>query len=109
MMKAIYKFSKEGCPPCKLVAPVWTELKAKFGDNINFIEVSIDNEAGMKRAVELGIRAVPAFASSDGFRHTGVITKEQFEQKFLKNETGTGWMGSSGTDWSSGTIDMTDE
>lgn len=106
MMKAIYKFSKEACEPCKLVAPVWKEAKDKFGDSVNFVEVSIDNPDGMKRAVELGIRAVPSFASSDGFRHTGVISKEEFEQKFLKNEIGTGWMGGNGTDWSSGTIDM---
>ena len=98
-MKQIYKFYKDDCPPCKGLAPVWDELKKEFGEKVKFTEVDVGNPTGMQFAIDSGIGSVPTITSSDGFRHSGVITKEEFKNKFLKDEINTDWMGGNGIDW----------
>lgn len=92
-MKTIYKFYKKACPPCEAFQPIWEELKEQFkSKDIKWVEVDVETERGREFAIERGVRSVPTFISSDGFRHTGGADKATFISKILKNEAGGHWL-----------------
>jgi thioredoxin len=50
-------FWAEWCPPCHRLAPVFEKLAARYGDEIRFAKVNIDEFAQL--ANQLGIRSIP--------------------------------------------------
>jgi len=50
-------FWAEWCPPCHRLAPVFEKLAARYGDEIRFAKVNIDEFPQL--ANQLGIRSIP--------------------------------------------------
>ena len=55
-MIEVKKYFAEWCAPCKMLDPVFDELKSQYS-NINFSTVDIDEEQNL--ALAKGVRSVP--------------------------------------------------
>jgi thioredoxin 1 len=55
MIKVI-KFSGEWCGPCKLLAPIFNQVKSEVSD-VAFQEVDVDTESSL--AIQYKVRGVP--------------------------------------------------
>ena len=55
-MVEIKKFSAAWCGPCRMLAPIFENLKPKFG-NVNFINYDVDQQ--FEEASKYSIRSVP--------------------------------------------------
>ena len=81
-------FSAEWCGPCKMLAPVLKELKAKIGDAAKIIKIDVD--ANQELAQSLQVRSVPTlivFQNGEAkWRQSGVMSATQLES-VLKNYT----------------------
>ncbi|WWZ74797.1 thioredoxin [Proteus phage J3S] len=81
-MKKLIKFYSNNCSPCKAMAPVVEDVLKDT--DIKLEEVAIDSEDGLKKASELGIRAVPTFIFTvDGLAKgikSGVMTRDELSK-----------------------------
>ena len=59
--KKIFYFTATWCPPCKMIAPIYTELSTKYPD-VAFGKVDVDEN--QDAAGEFQISAVPTFIFS---------------------------------------------
>mmetsp|Transcript_4922 Transcript_4922/g.7470 ORF Transcript_4922/g.7470 Transcript_4922/m.7470 type:complete len:133 (+) Transcript_4922:45-443(+) len=59
--KSVMYFTATWCPPCKMIAPIYTELATKYPD-VAFGKVDVDEN--QDAAVEFQIQAVPTFVFS---------------------------------------------
>ena len=59
--KSVMYFTATWCPPCKMIAPIYTELSSKYPD-IAFGKVDVDEN--QDAAVEFQIQSVPTFVFS---------------------------------------------
>lgn len=57
------------CPPAK---EILKKVCKEFGPKVKLVETSIDTVAGQKRAINLGIRAVPTILIDNEPKFTGV-------------------------------------
>lgn len=55
-MIKVTKFSTSGCPPCKLLAPIFEQIKSELS-GVTFQNVDVDNEPSM--AIQYKVRGVP--------------------------------------------------
>jgi thioredoxin 1 len=55
-MVEVKKFSAAWCGPCRMLAPIFENLKPKFG-NVNFINYDVDQQ--FEEASKYSIRSVP--------------------------------------------------
>ena len=60
-MNTIVKIGTSSCMPCRMLKPIFHQLKEEFGDKITFLEISDDSDPIMlqKYCVKFGIRGVP--------------------------------------------------
>ncbi len=72
-------FSAEWCGPCKMMAPILTELKKMVGDSITIIKIDVDHNPGVSN--EMGISGVPTLILfREGkvlWRQSGVVPASQ--------------------------------
>lgn len=55
-MLKVLKFSASWCGPCKVLAPIFNEVKADTSD-VYFVDVDVDQNSAL--AIEYNIRSVP--------------------------------------------------
>ena len=47
------------CGPCRLLAPVFEEVAAKYGDKAEFVKIDVDGEDSESAAMKYGITSIP--------------------------------------------------
>ena len=58
-MNKVIKFYSNQCAPCKAMAPILDKLSEEL--NLEVEEINILEGSGRDRAVEYGVRSIPAF------------------------------------------------
>lgn len=71
------------CPPCKTLAPIFSELSSKYAGNIKFAKINVDEEFALCQ--KLKIHSMPTLVfMKDGKileRHVGMIDKDNLVKK----------------------------
>jgi thioredoxin 1 len=74
-------FSAEWCGPCKMLAPVLSEVKKKVGDKVKIIKIDIDKNPNL--ATSFKVQSVPTlivFQKGEAkWRQSGLMTAVQLE------------------------------
>ncbi|NJN78008.1 MAG: thioredoxin [Saprospiraceae bacterium] len=75
-------FSAEWCGPCKMMAPILSELKTKVGDSSTIVKIDVDKNPEIAGALQ--IRSVPTLVIYQKgelkWRKSGVISAHELEQ-----------------------------
>ena len=76
------------CGPCRLLAPVFEEVAAKYSDRAEFVKIDVDGEDSESAAIKYGITSIPNVIM---FQHgqpvasnLGFVPLQAFEQ-FIKD------------------------
>jgi thioredoxin 1 len=79
-------FSAEWCGPCKMLAPVLSEVKKRVGNKVKIIKIDIDKNQSL--ANSLNIQSVPTLIvfqnGETKWRQSGVMTAVQLENVLQK-------------------------
>lgn len=77
-------FYADWCGPCKMIAPVISELAKDRGD-VNFVKINVDKLQDL--AQDYGILSIPTLITfqngNELKRKTGFITRNEIEQELL--------------------------
>jgi thioredoxin 1 len=76
-------FWAEWCGPCKRYGPTFEEVAKKYGDQVKFIKINVEEAEDI--AADLGVQSIPTtIFFKDGQpeeRITGMMNKEMLTQK----------------------------
>lgn len=79
-------FHAEWCGPCKMMAPVLKEVKAKLGDAVTILKVDVDKNP--QAAMDFNIQGVPTLIlfrrGEILWRQSGVVGEQQIRQVLAK-------------------------
>lgn len=78
-------FYADWCGPCKMMVPVFSELKKNLGEKVKIVK--IDTEKNQKLSTDMGIRSIPTMVLyKDGqqvWKQPGAMPLNALEQKVL--------------------------
>ena len=79
-------FSAEWCGPCKMLAPVLSEVKKRVGDKVKIIKIDIDKNESVARS--FNVQSVPTLIvfqkGETKWRQSGLMTAVQLENVLQK-------------------------
>lgn len=82
-MITLKKFGRDGCPPCFALTRTLDNLKAEYGDKIEFIEINVEKDP--KSAAMYKVTSVPQmFVEKDGeqvWHHVGAMLNKPLREK----------------------------
>jgi thioredoxin 1 len=64
-------FYADWCGPCKMIAPVLTQLKEKMGDRLRILKIDVDKNQSL--AAQYQVRGVPTLVL---MQHQNVVWKQ---------------------------------
>ncbi len=79
-------FYADWCGPCKIMAPVFDEVKKEYKDKVDFKKVDVEVDSAM--ATKFGVMSIPTFVILDG--------DKELDRKLgaMPKETLTNWLDS---------------
>ena len=57
------KFSSNFCGPCKMIIPIWDEIKSEYSKLFNFVEIDCDTDD--EQVEKFHIQGIPAIVIVD--------------------------------------------
>ena len=80
-------FYADWCGPCKMMAPVLTQLKEKMGDRLRILKIDVDKNQSL--AAQFQVRGVPTLVLMQHqnvvWKQSGVIDINTLEQTIEKH------------------------
>jgi len=75
-------FSAEWCGPCKMMAPILTELKKMMGDTLTIIKIDVDRNLDVSKFYNIsGVPTLILFRNGNIlWQQSGVIPAHQLQQ-----------------------------
>ncbi|WP_228235127.1 thioredoxin [Allomuricauda sp. M10] len=75
-------FSAEWCGPCKMLAPILSQVKQELGDSLKIVKIDVDKNQGLANTFQ--VRGVPTMMlfknGKQLWRQSGVLQKADIVQ-----------------------------
>ena len=83
--QVLVDFHADWCGPCKVMAPILNDLKAKLGEKVIILKVDVDKNR--QAAAQYQIQAVPTLLlfkkGQITWRKSGIVQKQILEELFI--------------------------